>query len=621
MPEPSMDDPYVRGAVRFAHHLRRYQPFYVFALLWIVMAAVFPSVNPLNGGDDDGDFSNVAAGDFGGEGSAYDPSAVPGADGGVASGGTSGTGGSSFTGGSSTGGGGARPGSTASRPGASGSGGGTAAAGGGAATAPPPQGQGKTIAGLDCGPGVRQIPWSLYAAPCQAASDGTNPGATAPGVTDTEIIVVERDFPESANSRAVDATLVQAGFADPAIDDNVRDDWWGWFNTMYDLYGRQVTHVKYESQNGDSTAEAQSKGKEGACLDADAIAKEIGAFATGGRRVSGPFGECAAERGVVSFQAGAYFPESWYRRHHPYIFETLMECERISIQTAEYVGKRLAHKNARWALDPLYQQSERLFGTYVPDNDEYQHCVSQYRNHLQGTYGQDPGPKYDYILDVSRFADEAAKAVVQFKAQGVTSLILACDPISVIFLTQAAESQQWGPEWVLIGVAAQDTDNFGRLYNQNRVDGHMFGISQLGDITTLIGPTSESGESYRQIPRDKRHYDDMPEGANGGYYDFIHMFNGLQLAGPNLNGQTIFEGYCGRYGEASAPPAGLWRFNTNPDGSAGCDHTASEDSREVYWDGSATAPDGDAGTFVATMDGKRFTNGQWPEGDPQVYPS
>ena len=469
---------------------------------------------------------------------------------------------------------------------------------------------------------MRQIPWSLYATHCIPATDGSNPGATARGVSATEVIIVERDFPSSANSRAVDATLVQAGFADPEIDDRVRADFWGWFDSMYDLHGRTVKHVRYESQNGDSTAEAQSKGKEGACLDADVVAKEIGAFAVGGRSGggTGPFGECAAERELVTFQAGAYFPESWYRRHHPFLYHTLMECERISYQTAEYVGKRLAHKNARWAKDPLYQQQTRKFGTYVPDNDEYQHCVSIYRGELQNKYGADPGPKYDYILDVSRFADEAAKAAVQFKAQGVTSLILACDPISVIFLTGAAEAQQWGPEWILIGVAAQDTDNFGRLYAQSAVDGHMFGISQLGDITTLVGPTSEAGESYRAIPRDKRTYDDMPDGAVGGYYDLLHLFNGLQLAGPTLNAQTVFEGYCGRYGEVKELPAGLWRFNRNPDGSDGCDHTAVEDSREVYWDGSATAPDGDEGTFIVTMDGRRFTNGEWPKGDPQVYP-
>jgi hypothetical protein len=617
--DPDIGDPYVKGAVKLGHHLRRYQPFYVFGIMWILMAALFPSVNPLNSSSGSGNaYDNVAAGDFAGNGTSGAQAAAGSA---TATAGTSAAAGTA-TGAASGGGvvsagGGAASGSTPAGATSTGGGGGATGSAGSAA----PAASGKTVGGFDCAPGGRQIPWSLYAAPCQAASDGKNPGATATGVSDKEIVLVERNFPESANSRAVNAALVQAGFADATVTQAVRNDWWSWFNQVYDLYGRQVKHVQYESENGNSTDEAQSKGKEGACLDADVIAKEIKAFAlddaTGG---TGPEAECLAERGVVAFAGGAYFPESWYRKYHPYIYNVLMECERISIQTAEYVGKRLANRNAKWALDPLYQNSKRVFGTYVPDNDEYQHCVSLYQGYLKDKYHTDPGPKYDYILDVSRFADEAAKAVVQFKAQGVTSLILACDPISVIFLTQAAESQQWGPEWILIGVAATDTDNFGRLYAQSRVDGHMFGISQLGDIGTLIGPKSESGESYRHIPRDKRTYDEMPEGTNGEYYYVLHDFNGLQLAGPNLSAQSLFDGYCLRYGEAKQLPFGLWRFNTNPDGSAGCDHTAVEDSREVYWSGATNGPDGKAGTFLVTMDGKRFTNGDWPTGDPQVYP-
>ncbi|HVM55695.1 MAG TPA: hypothetical protein VM262_21100, partial [Acidimicrobiales bacterium] len=65
-----LDDPYVRGAVRIGIHLRRYQPFYVFGILWILMAALFPSVNPLNsgGGSGGGGYQNVTASDFDGGG-------------------------------------------------------------------------------------------------------------------------------------------------------------------------------------------------------------------------------------------------------------------------------------------------------------------------------------------------------------------------------------------------------------------------------------------------------------------------------------------------------------------------------------------------------------------------
>jgi hypothetical protein len=292
-----------------------------------------------------------------------------------------------------------------------------------------------------------------------------------------------------------------------------------------------------------------------------------------------------------------------------------MECERIAYQFSEYIGKRLAGGKAQFAKDELFRNQPRKLATYVPDNDEYQHCVGIYRKQLESKYKFDPGPQYNYVLDVSRFADEAAKAVVQFKAQGVTTLALACDPISIIFLTQAAQSQQWGPEWLLLGVAAQDTDNFGRLYEQDRVDGHMFGMSQLSDIAKVIGPDSEPGRLYQALTGKQ-----IPAGTSGRYYEWTHTFNGLQMAGPGLTPEAVARGFCSLPpGGGDVRPAGMWSFASNPDGSAGCDHTAVDDGREVYWLGDAKAPDGKAGHFAETYGGKRFVNGQWPDETPPIY--
>jgi hypothetical protein len=95
----------------------------------------------------------------------------------------------------------------------------------------------------------------------------------------------------------------------------------------------------------------------------------------------------------------------------------------------------------------------------------------------------------------------------------------------------------------------------------------------------------------------------------------------LQAAGPNLNPRAIGEGVL------RLPPAGgntgelgRWSFTTRPDGSSGAEHTAVKDAREVFWDGGATAADGEQGTFVPTQGGRRFTNGEWGAEDPPVYP-
>ena len=94
----------------------------------------------------------------------------------------------------------------------------------------------------------------------------------------------------------------------------------------------------------------------------------------GGNTTSAVFGECAAQRGMMVFSTGAYYPETWYRKYHPFLWGGVMECERVSYQVAEYIGKRLAPYKSIFTDDPVLGNKDRYFGTYVPDNDGYQVC-------------------------------------------------------------------------------------------------------------------------------------------------------------------------------------------------------------------------------------------------------
>jgi hypothetical protein len=178
---------------------------------------------------------------------------------------------------------------------------------------------------------------STYADPCVVAWSGNNGGATYRGVTGDTIRIVERSFPDSANSQAVDAVAQQAGAASKEDTARVHKALFDYMNSHFELYGRKVELVPYESQFGNSTDEVQSKGRENACLDADVVANQLHAFGvveeTAGP-VSGPFAECAAQRGLFVFEGAAYFPESFYRSYDPYVWSTTMECERISNQVA-----------------------------------------------------------------------------------------------------------------------------------------------------------------------------------------------------------------------------------------------------------------------------------------------
>jgi hypothetical protein len=602
-----VQDPMLRRSIKTALHVRRYMPFYVFGVIWLVMLAAFPTVKGAL--DDDGtseggrvtaaneaglldDSGDAAATDGSTEAGAVDAAGNP-IDGGTAS----------------------------------------ASSGSGRTGAAPPanvqqslavaqQASGKTRAGVDCKPGVRQVPDSKYATQCTAAFAGNNGGATHDGVSADKIRVVRRGFPESANSRAVNEVVKQAGGADPAVSRQVRDVFVKHFDQMYELYGRKIEWVDYESQNGNSTDEALGKGREGACADATFIKKELKAFAVANGNnstgISAVFAECAAERGLVAFDAAAYFPESFYRKYHPFVWNGVMECERISYQVAEYIGKRLLGKKAKYAKDALLKNSERKFGTYVPDLDGYQSCVRLTNKELQEKYGATQKPEqYNYALDVSRFPDQAAQAIVQFKAAGVTTVVLACDPISVIFLTQAASRQQYHPEWFQIGTALNDVDNAARLWDQDQVEKSLFGMSQLGATTKLIGPKSEPGVLYKKLTGKE-----IPAGTSGDYFGYIGFYNAFQSAGPILTPTTLGAGFRNiSVGGQPDFPVGYTSYKDGPDGTPGVgDHTAIDDSREIYWMRRAKAEhDGKEGTYFETYNGQRFRNEEWPKVDEPPF--
>ena len=630
-------DPFLRRSVLTALHLRRYLPFYVFGTIWAVTLALFPTLQSRDDGPVAADSTTslgVADGSVASDGSAVDGSVA--ADGTTTDAGTGTAAGTVTTAaGSAPKAGGTRTGTAAGGTTAAGTVGGETTNSGPPAADAVQRGTGTARGGFECKPGVPQVPGSSYAIPCQNTYSGANGGATFRGVTDKEIKVVRRKFPASANQRAVDQVNAQAGFASRETTEEVRKVFIDYFNKTYELYGRQVKYETYESPNGDSTNEAQSKGKEGACLDADELAQEIKPFAViGGEGGTQPFSECAAERKIPVTQASAYFPESYYRKYQPYMWNTVMECERISHQVAEYIGKRLLNKPAKYAGDAVMQKKTRYFGTYVPDNDGYQRCVGITHNDLKTKYGvQDTGSQYNYQLDVSRFPDQAAQATVQFAADGVTTVILACDYISTTVLTAAAQRQGWHPEWLQIGTASNDTDNAARLFDQTQVNGHLFGPSQLGATTKIYGPDSEPGRVYKQATGKT-----IPEGTTGDYFGFVLAFNLFQAAGPVLTPENMGKGAM-TIPPGGAPdfPLGYWSLADGPGGEVGAgDHTTIDDSREIFWvadknvdtasgakspDPYYNGPDNKNGTYKETYNGKRFRNGEWPSEDPPIYPA
>ncbi|HEY1633869.1 MAG TPA: hypothetical protein VGF64_03860, partial [Acidimicrobiales bacterium] len=166
-------DPFGRSALRLAYHIRRYALLYVCGALGALALSLFPTV--AGGGLGNG----LAAG---GSNQYGNPSQFQ-------------AGSTAGAGGVTTGG----PGAAAGGSGGTGSGaiaanGPSTAAGVGTAQA----GAGTTRGGFPCKPGVRQLPFSQYAAPCVGQFTGNNGGATYNGVTPNQITIAMRHTSDSS---------------------------------------------------------------------------------------------------------------------------------------------------------------------------------------------------------------------------------------------------------------------------------------------------------------------------------------------------------------------------------------------------------------------------------------
>jgi len=606
----NLTDPFARSWLRLGYHIRKYVFMYVCGLMGVLALAIFPvigggtspsAVSAGNGvaGAAQGVPSAAATVTGNAPGSAGGQPAVSAGSqaGGMASAAATGTGA-----GAGSSGGGVSPSAVATGPAGSGAG----------STGRVVIGAGTMRNGTACNPGVAQVPWSGYALPCEAKFIGSNGGATYNGVTATTIHIAVRKTTDNTGAQE-DATNAETeasgGVSDqqnwPYIQQIV-----SWMNNEFELYGRHVQLDLFNGQ-GNGTNESLDQGQAQACADADTVANSMhafGEFAWSGIYETGVFGSCAAQYHVYEPESAAYYPEWWFQQRTPYVWGITMNCSLITAETAEWGGRQMDSYPAKWAGTDgavSMKNNPRKFGIYVPGTAEYQSCVQAYVQTSESQYhmAKSRYDQYNYALDISTFPQDAQKAIIQFSANRDTSVVLACDPISPIFLTQDAVNQDYYPEWVLIGVAGTDQNGWAQLWDQNAIDGHLFGLSESASSQQVLSASSDAGRPLTKmgIPVNLSTVTD--------YYELLSMFNQLEGAGPDLTPANI--GLATPKLPEGTGPFGTWYY--------GHTHSAIVDVRQVYWQGNV-ASSSQNGTYVEIYNGHRYQLGQFPTGEPPFYP-
>src|SRR4051812_18479028 len=541
--------------------LRGYGPLAVFAVLLLLMSLLVPSKSP----------TKVNAAGAGAGGGDTAELGVVGGDSGTA--GSAGQAGTAAGGATAVGAGGAaKPGSAAA-----------AAAVKGACTDR-----------KDPGPG------GPYSPPCIAFS-GNNGGATSKGVTGTEIHVAYRSLNEKGFQQTL-AALAGASLQDGPDDINRTVVALGeYFNKHFQFYGRKLVFDIYNGQ-GSSTTELLGGGQDKAEADADTV-KSKGDFADMSA-VSEPYADALAKRGIVGF-GDPYLSQTWHAQHAPYIWSLASDGTFVAKMAAEYAGKRLCNKPAKWAGDDGNGKSmstkARNIATFAPENSWYQESVQVARQTAK-KYGCPEGPNVEYQLDLGTMSNQAQNLIPKMKAQGVTTILCGCDPIMPVFLTGEMNREHYYPEFVIVGTALTDTDIVGQLWNQNEAV-HAFGVSSL---QAPVPPTQTIAyEAYKTVRQDEPAFT-----VDLIYYQMEMLAIGVQMAGPTLNPATFEQGMFAF--PPKVGPFGLWAYGPH-------DYTAANDVREVFWDSTKTSSyNNKQGAFVETFPGQRWKQGQIPPGDPPI---
>ena len=359
----------------------------------------------------------------------------------------------------------------------------------------------------------------------------SNGGATAPGVTATEVKIVAYIPNEEQVSSASGAALPknQATGATAKIPDTITD-----FQKVYDyaqaqlgtfqLWGRKpkieivaATGADETSQRADALEVINRK---------PFMVVDMTGTATGGAPV---FSSTVAARKIIVVSASTSAPVG--AQQSPYRWNYGADNDAGTPLTAAFVGRSLAGRKAQWAGDKDLTSKTRSFGVVYPTTG---FDLAGFQRLLK----QNGGPTITQAVsfdptNVAQVGDQAPTLVTKLKASGVTSVVVFASNVLMAPLTKAATAQEYSPEWVFTGYAYQDFDGFARTYDQDQMR-HTFGLS-------VLSPYTKDAPDYLDVF-------DWYWGKNQGNTFsitngmFAFVYTAMHYAGPTLTAQNVKKG-------------------------------------------------------------------------------
>jgi hypothetical protein len=454
----------------------------------------------------------------------------------------------------------------------------------------------------DAEKGTIAVP-DYFAPACMAPFTGDNGGATATGVTADEITIVHYQGPDNdpiinyiTSAVKVDETNAQEN---ATIEGFIK-----YFETYYELYGRKIKYVSYESTglaNDEVTARA----------DAQRIVEEYKPFAVvGGPALTNAFADEMAARETVCISCGGGTAE-WFAERDPYLWNLDGSSEQKQVHVVEFIGKQLAGKPASHAGDALKAETRKFAVVYEASGGAESQRLADLMEARMTEAGAAPDLMLAYTLDPGTIQQQASQIVAKMKAAGITTVVLSTDPVAPGDFTREATTQEYEPEWLVAAATLTDTNAFGRGYDQKQW-AHAFGVTSLA---VRVNPDVVGSKIlYKWFTGQDA---PAPLGAPVFMPGFSLLFSALQGTGPTLTPQTLGD-FIKTIKTTPAMTASYLTYGDQGIWDA-TDYNGVDDATVFWWDTTATGPDenGREGTGLMKFvdGGKRYLPGEWPTED------
>lgn len=443
---------------------------------------------------------------------------------------------------------------------------------------------------------------------CFAVFDGDNGGATSTGVTADTIKVVQ--YLNKPDDPLLDFIYGQIGLENnPAHSVDTLQGLNEIFGTYFETYGRKVEVTPYTATGsiGDPIA---------AAADAETIARDIRPFAVlGGPQLTNAFGDTLAANKVLCIDCAQNVANSWYEERRPYVWNIQKSLDQNFQMVAEYITKRLAGEPAEYAGDPEMRDKPRKFAFVHAVTAEGNEASNDAFREGLAAGGVDLAVELTFSNPLTLNVD-GRDMITKLKELGVTSVILATDPVAPQALTRVATDQDYFPEWIMTGQTLVEATVFARTYDQTQW-AHAFGPSNR--FPYVVGGIGSPIYLYKWF------FGETAPAKAGTLLlapPLQMLYSAIQGMGPIVTPEafeTVLFTAPIIPGSSIAPQISFGNRGLFP----APDYSILDDQSEIWWDSDTVGPteggDTGKGVWQFSNSAKRYLPGEWPDSPAEAF--